>query len=70
MPRSLPAPRITLQEMFRLTAEKHPAKPAAIFDGVALSYSELKARAEALAGYLQNECGVKTGERVLLGTDS
>ena len=66
MPRSLRAPRITLQEMFLLSARKFPHKPAAIFDGLALSYSELRERIENLAGYLQAACAVGRGERVLL----
>ncbi|MEK6244188.1 MAG: AMP-binding protein [Pseudomonadota bacterium] len=66
MPRSLRAPRITLQEMFLLSARKFPQKPAAIFNGLALSYSELKEKIENLAGYLQTVCGVRRGDRVLL----
>ena len=66
MPRSLRAPRITLQEMFLRSASRHPDKPAAIFDGLALSYSELKAKTENLAGHLQHDCGVQRGDRVLL----
>ena len=66
MPRSLRAPRITLQEMFLLSARKFPEKPAAIVDGLALSYSELREKIENLAGYLQTVCGVRRGERVLL----
>src|SRR4029079_8990061 len=66
MPRSLRAPPITLQEMFRLSAQKYPDKPAAIFDGLALSYSELREKAENLAGHLQHACGVRRGDRVLL----
>jgi len=66
MPRSLRAPHITLQEMFFRSASRHPDKPAAIFDGLALSYSELRDRIENLAGHLQHACGVKRGDRVLL----
>jgi fatty-acyl-CoA synthase len=66
MPRSLRAPRITLQEMFLLSARKFPQKPAAIFNGLTLSYSELREKIERLAGHLQHVCGVKRGDRVLL----
>ncbi len=66
MPRSLRAPRITLQEMFLRSAAKFPDKPAAIFEGLALSYSELREKIEALAGHLQTVCAVKRGDRVLL----
>jgi fatty-acyl-CoA synthase len=66
MPRSLRAPRITLQEMFLRSARKFPDKPASVFQGSTLTYSELKERIESLAGYLQHECGVQRGDRVLL----
>jgi len=66
MPRSLRAPRITLQEMFLRSARKFPDKPAAIFDGISLGYSELREKAENLAGHLQYRCGVRPGDRVLL----
>jgi fatty-acyl-CoA synthase len=66
MPRSLRAPRITLQQMFLNSASRHPHKPAAIFEGKSLSYRELQDRIEALAGHLQTACGVRRGERVLL----
>ena len=66
MPRSLRAPAITLQEMFLRSARKHPDKPAAVFEGVSLSYSELQEKIESLAGHLQHACGVKPGDRVLL----
>ena len=66
MPRSMPAPRITLPEMFEASAKKTPEKPAAVFDGNSISYKELKAKVETLAGHLQHACGVKPGERVLL----
>jgi fatty-acyl-CoA synthase len=66
MPRSLRAPRITLSQMFLLSAGKFPDKPATIFAGLALSYSELREKIEHLAGHLQHACGVKRGDRVLL----
>src|SRR5471030_896232 len=66
MPRSLRAPRITLQEMFLRSAKRFPDKPASIFEGTVLNYSELKEKIENLAGHLQAVCGVKRGDRVLL----
>src|SRR5258706_5741198 len=66
MPHSLRAPRITLQEMFLRSAGRHPDKPAAIFEGHALSYSELRKKVESLAAHLQTVCGVQRGDRVLL----
>jgi len=66
MPRSLRAPAITLQEMFLRSAAKFPGKPAAIFADQVLSYSDLKEKIENLTGHLQQACGVKRGDRVLL----
>src|SRR4051812_21152704 len=56
MPRSLRAPRMTLQRMFLDAVAKHAAKTASIFQGEALSYESLKTRAEHLAGHLQHAC--------------
>jgi len=66
LPRSLRAPRVTLQQMFLDSAARHPQKAAAIFQGKSLSYRELRERVENLAGHLQHACGVKPGDRVLL----
>jgi len=66
LPRSLPAPRITLPEMFAQACRKHPDKPAVIFEDISLSYSELREKVENLAGHLQIACGVRRGDRVLL----
>jgi len=66
MPRSLRAPRITLQESFLRSARRHPGKAAAVFEGASLSYKELQTRVESLAAHLQTACGVKRGDRVLL----
>jgi fatty-acyl-CoA synthase len=66
MPRSLRAPRITLQEMFLRSARRFPDKTAAVFEGKSLSYKELQNKIENLAGHLQQACGVQRGDRVLL----
>ncbi len=66
MPRSLRAPRITLQEMFQRSAAKFPGKAAAIFQGKAFTYKELQQQVDNLAGHLQHACNVKRGDRVLL----
>jgi fatty-acyl-CoA synthase len=66
LPRSLRAPRITLQQMLLDSAARHPRKAAAIFQGKSLSYEELQEQVENLAGHLQHACGLKPGDRVLL----
>src|SRR5262245_42872663 len=66
MPRSMPAPRVTLPRMLDASVEQHGEKPAAVFDETSISYRELKAKVETLAAHLQFACGVQPGERVLL----
>jgi fatty-acyl-CoA synthase len=66
MPRSLRAPRLTLQQMFLDTAARHPDKPASVFEDSVLTYRELRERVENLAGHLQRSCEVRRGDRVLL----
>ena len=66
MPRSLTLPPLRLHELLARAAERFPEKPATIFEGQTLSYREVLARSEALAGHLQQTCGVRKGERVLL----
>ena len=67
MPRSLRAPRITLQEMFlRFGAQDSRTSPRRSLTAVALTYTELKDKIENLAGHLQHACGVQRGDRVLL----
>ena len=66
LPRSLPAPQITLGAMLERTAQAFPDKPASIFRDEVLSWGEVRRRAEALAGHLRQACGVQRGDRVLL----
>lgn len=48
------------------SATRDPSHPALLYYGGVTSYGSLLADTEALAGYLQKECGVKRGDRVLL----
>jgi fatty-acyl-CoA synthase len=66
MPRSLALPPLRLHDLLARAAQRFPGKPATVFQGASLSYRELAARAEALAGHLQRDCGVRKGDRVLL----
>jgi fatty-acyl-CoA synthase len=49
-----------------VAAARFPDKPFTIFYDSALCYADFKAEAERLAGYLQHDCGVQKGDRVLL----
>jgi fatty-acyl-CoA synthase len=66
MPRELYYPETSLYYNLEVTASRFPTKPAAIFYGTSHSYSEVKRDVDALAGFLQQRCGVKRGDRVLL----
>ena len=66
MPRGLALPPLRLHDLLARAAERHPDKPATVFEGVTLSYREILRRSEALAGHLQRSCGVRKGDRVLL----
>jgi len=66
MPRSLALPPLRLHDLLSRAASRSPDKPATVFEGNALSYREILQRSEALAGHLQQACGVRRGDRVLL----
>ncbi|MEO7854649.1 MAG: AMP-binding protein, partial [Rubrivivax sp.] len=65
LPRELVVPRTTLGTNLDVAALRFPDKAAFIFFGRALGFAELKAQAEALAGWMQS-VGVKKGDRVAL----
>ncbi|MDB6001631.1 MAG: long-chain fatty acid--CoA ligase, partial [Rhizobacter sp.] len=49
-----------------VSAARFPNKPFLVFYDTPISFSEFKDECERIAGYLQQECGVKKGDRVLL----
>jgi fatty-acyl-CoA synthase len=65
LPRELSVPDTTLWFNLEVSATRFPRKPATIFFGRSLSYAELKAQAEAIAGWLRS-VGVLPGDRVAL----
>ena len=65
LPRELVVPKTSLFFNLEVAAARYPDKPAHIFFGQAMSYAQLKAQAEALAGWLQS-AGVGKGDRVAL----
>jgi fatty-acyl-CoA synthase len=66
LPHDITAPATPLFYNLEVSAVRYPDKPALIFYDTPLTFRELKDHAEALAGYLQQECGVQRGDRVLL----
>ncbi len=66
LPHHLTEPAVTLHAAFENSARQHPDKALTHFEGESLSYGEALRQAEALAGYLQQDCGVRRGDRVLV----
>lgn len=66
LPRAIEVPEATLVDSVVAGAARHPAKPAVVFGEQVVSYAGLLRQAEALAGWLQQRCGVARGDRVLL----
>ncbi len=65
LPRELVIPETTIGFNLEVSARRFPNRAAYVFLGRTLSYAELLAQAEALAGWLQAQ-GVAKGDRVLL----
>jgi len=63
LPRNLVLPETSLWFNLEVTAQRYPHKPAYVFFGQPLAFADLKAQAEALAGWLQAH-GVAKGDRV------
>ena len=66
VPKSLSIPRTSLFYNLEVSARRYPDKAAILYYGSALSYAALEREAAALAGFLQQRCGVARGDRVLL----
>ena len=66
LPHTLTAPQTSVYDNLEISARRYPDKVAIIFYDSILTYSQLHAQVLALAGYLQHDCGVKRGDRVLL----
>jgi fatty-acyl-CoA synthase len=66
LPHDLTAPATHLFYNAEVSATRYPDKPYLIFFETPLTFAEFKDEAERLAGYLQQDCGVRKGDRVLL----
>jgi fatty-acyl-CoA synthase len=65
-PKTLELPRETVYRNLERSVARHPERAAIDYYGQRLSYAELKRQADALAGWLQQRCGVSRGDRVML----
>jgi fatty-acyl-CoA synthase len=66
VPYTLEVPRTSIYTNLADQAAQHPDRVAIDFYGTQVTYAELKRDADALAGFLQQRCGVAKGDRVLL----
>lgn len=66
IPRHLTLPETSLVYNLEVSATRYPRKAGLVFYGTAITFAEMKEEVEKLAGFLQRECGVKKGDRVLL----
>ncbi len=66
VPKHLTLPATSLWYNLEVTATRYPDRPAVVFYDSVVTYRELRDRAEALAGWLQQHGGVARGDRVLL----
>src|SRR4051812_12325696 len=65
-PHTMEVPRHSVYMNLARGAESHPDTAAIDYYGTRISYAEVKRQADALAGFLQQRCGVRKGGRVLL----
>ena len=65
LPYELVVPETTVGFNLEVTARRYPRRAAYVFLGRSMSFAELHAQAEALAGWLQAQ-GVQRGDRVLI----
>jgi len=66
LPKQLEFPRRSVYMNLAEAARRHPERAAIDFYGSRVSYAELERDAVRLAGFLQQRCGVRKGDRVLL----
>src|SRR5712691_8816128 len=65
-PRRLTAPETNLFYNAEVSATRYPKKPYIVYYDTIITFSEFRDEAERMAGFLEKECGVKQGDRVLL----
>ncbi|MDR3386555.1 MAG: long-chain-fatty-acid--CoA ligase [Rudaea sp.] len=66
LPHHLELPQSSLYYNLEVAATRYPQRPAIFYYGGEVTYARLKREVDALAGYLQQCCGVVAGDRVAL----
>ena len=64
--KTLTVPQTTIQTNLEISALRYPNKPAIVYYDSILTYRDLLNDVEKMAGFLQQDCQVKKGDRVLL----
>ena len=62
----LDAPATNVFYNLEVSARRYPAKPALIYYDTPIGFAEIHDQAQRIAGYLEQRCGVRQGDRVLL----
>ncbi|GIZ52233.1 long-chain fatty acid--CoA ligase [Noviherbaspirillum aridicola] len=66
MPHAISTPDTSVYVNLQVSAMRYPQRPAIIFYDTVLTYAQVHQDVLALAGYLQQKCGIQRGDRVLL----
>lgn len=66
VPRDISVPETNLFYNAEVSATRYPDKPFIVYYDTLISFAEFCRSAEHMAGFLERECGVKKGDRVLL----
>ena len=66
LPQQLTLPHTNLFFNVQVSAARYPDKPFLVFYDATISFAEFERETERMAGYLQQDCGVKAGDRVVL----
>ncbi len=66
VPHHLDIPETSLYYNLEVTAQRYSGKVATRYYGADLTYGELKHQVDVMAGFLQQHCAVKRGDRVAL----
>ena len=66
LPRHLTLPETNVFHNAEVSAARFPDKPFIVFYDTPITFEAFRAEAERIAGFLEHDCGVKAGDRVLL----
>jgi len=66
LPHHLTVPQTNLFFNAEVSAARYPDKPFLVFYDTEVTFARFRHEAERIAGFLQHDCGVRAGDRVLL----